>query len=134
MKSKEYNAILISRPPYASICIDAKKPIDAVLDDMASIIGETVKIVPYNKTQMAMKLKKADAVMVENGTLVTTGRSLYEAVVAMTVLEKSAEVILKAPVIGGAKKLSHSDCVKMRNFYKKSYSKAEEEHKNEVEG
>ena len=134
LDSKELTAMVISRPPYASICIDCKKPIHAVLDDMAQIVGEVVQVVPYEKKSIAKALKKAGGVMIERGSLITTGRTMYEAFTAMTVLEKTAEVILKAPVIGGARRLSHSDAAKMRSIYKKSYSKAEKEHKNAVEG
>jgi len=60
------------------------------------------------------------------GYTVTMGRNLYEAVVAMTVLEKSAEVTLLAEKIGGAKPIPRWEAKLMRLVYKMKYSKAEE--------
>lgn len=68
------------------------------------------------------------------GYAITCGRNLYEAYVAMTVLEKSAEVILKAAVIGGAKPIGSLDCRLMHQIYRRKYSKAEKEHKDDTEG
>ena len=47
------------------------------------------------------------------------GRGLYEAVVAMTVLEKSAEVSMLAEKIGGAVPISKRDAKLMRKEYEK---------------
>ena len=52
----------------------------------------------------------------------------------MTVLEKQAEVMLKAAVIGGARPLSAAECALMRAVYKRKYSKAEKEFKDDTEG
>lgn len=56
----------------------------------------------------------------------TTGRNLFEAVVALDVLEKSAEVNLKADVLGGVKSIPRAEAKLMRMNYKKNYSKAEQ--------
>ena len=60
----------------------------------------------------------------------TMGRSLYEAVVAMTVLEKSAEIHFLAQKLGGAQPLPRWEAKLMRSTYKNKYSKAEEEIKS----
>ena len=125
--------MVISRPPYASICIAASHEITAVLDDMAQIVGERVKVVQPGKGAVIRALRRADGVMIEGGSLLTTGRNLYEAFVAMTIVEKSAEVVLKAPVIGGAKKLASRDARRLRSFYQKVYSRSEKEHNDAVE-
>ncbi len=130
---KNRNAMVISKPPYASICIAASHEITAVLDDMAQIVGERVKVVKPGKWAVIRALHRADGVMIEGGSLLTTGRNLYEAFVAMTIVEKSAEVVLKAPVIGGAKKLASRDARRLRSFYQKVYSKSEKEHNDAVE-
>ena len=130
---KHRNAMMISKPPYASICIAASHEIPAVLDDMAQIVGECVKVVQPGKTAAIRALRKADGVMIEGGSLLTTGRNLFEAFVAMTIVEKSAEVVLKAPVIGGAKKLGSRDAKRLRSYYQKVYSRSEKEHNDAVE-
>ena len=50
-----------------------------------------------------------------------------EAVVALQVLEKSAEVNLKAEVIGGAKFLPADEAEEMRRMYLEKYSRREQE-------
>ena len=47
----------------------------------------------------------------------------------MKVLEKSAEITLKAEVLGGSKKINIFEAKLMRLIYKKKYSKAEDEFK-----
>ena len=56
---------------------------------------------------------------------ICTGRSLFEAVTALQVLEKQAEVALKAQVLGGAVPVSEEEAVFMRENYLQNYSKAE---------
>jgi len=130
----EMEALVIAQPPYLGICIAANREIPAVLDDMAQIIGQRVCIVAHEKKAIAHALSKAAGVMTKDGYVITCGRNLYEAYVAMTVLEKNAEVTLKAAVLGGAKEISSFDAKLMREVYKKKYSKAEKEHKDECEG
>ena len=60
------------------------------------------------------------------GYTMTLGRTLYEAVVAMTVIEKSAEVFLLAEKLGGSKPIPKWEAKLMRKKYKKKYSRAEE--------
>ena len=48
----------------------------------------------------------------------------------MTVLEKSAEVAIKAGVLGGAKPINKRIARRMKNFYKLRYSQAEQEIKS----
>ena len=59
------------------------------------------------------------------GYAITVGRNPYEAVVAMTVLEKSAEIVLKASAIGGAKELGYFVVNTNRRKYLNKYSRAE---------
>ena len=134
MAMDEMNAMVLSNPPYIGICIESRHEIHAVLDDMAQIVGRTVKVVPHTTKSIGRALKSSAAVMVKDGYVITCGRNLYEAYVAMTVLEKSAEVLLKSAVLGGSVPISAMDAKLMREFYKRKYSKAEKEHKDDTEG
>ena len=60
--------------------------------------------------------------------VITAGRTLSEACVALDILEKSAEVNLKASVIGGRKPLGAVDCRLMRAVYRRKYSRPSLEH------
>ena len=137
------HARVISQTPYCQRCLREGKTFRAVLDDMAQIVGPEAVIVNTTGSkksaslQMAKAVQKATGFFVQDrvrdgqpaGYTLTIGRNLYEAVVAMTVLEKSAEIALKAGVLGGGKPIPKIEARLMREVYKKKYSKAETEAK-----
>ncbi|MDD6154302.1 MAG: hypothetical protein PUB39_01905 [Eubacteriales bacterium] len=145
LKSKTYNAFIICKPVYAGICVDAKRSVTAVLDDMAQIIGPEAQAVPYDGKKIEKALGPNTAVLIENcggaelaGTelaskVLVGGRNLYEAYTGLLVLEKSAEIILKSSVIGGVKTLSLMNRQLQHSKYLKSYSKTEKEYEDAAE-
>lgn len=130
MKRMDINALVISNTPYCDRSSRKDKEIYAVLDDMAQIVGPKAPLVNYNKSEISKGLKVAAVCIVRNKYTISTGRNLYEAVVAMEVLEKSAEVFLKAQVLNGGKRINELEARLMRFIYKKKYSKGEEEVKS----
>ena len=127
MKSRTLNAMILCEPPYTGICIESRHEIPAVLDDMAQIVGPEVSIVEPDEKQISRALEKSTSVMVENSCLIAGGRNLYEAYIAVQIIEKSAETILKAQVIGGVRKIDPRLTRFMHYKYQSSYSKAEKE-------
>ena len=127
MKSKKLNAMILCEPPYTGICIDSRHVIPAVLDDMAQIVGPEVNIVEPDEKQISKALSKSTSVMVENSCLIAGGRNLYEAYIAVQIVEKSAETILEAQVIGGVRRIDPRLAIFMHYRYQHSYSKAEKE-------
>lgn len=125
MKSKKLDAMILCEPPYTGICIDSRHEIPAVLDDMAQIVGPVVSIVEPDEKQISRALARSTSVMVENSCLIAGGRNLYEAYIALQIIEKSAETILKAQVIGGVRRLGTRLSEFMHYRYQHSYSKAE---------
>ena len=121
--SKVYSAVVVARPPYTSILIESSHEIKAVLDDMAQIAGPEIRIVPHEAKKIKRAIAKANAVMTDDGYLLLFGRTLFEAYTLLTVVEKSAETVLKAQVIGGAKPISHMLARHMHRVYMKKYSK-----------
>lgn len=137
---EDMKAIVYSQTPYAQICIKDERPFKASLDDMAQIIGPAVHIADgrsngtRNGRSLLHALRKSVGCLVltninEKGTSegysVTMGRNLYEAITAMTVLEKNAKVTVLADRIGGAKPLNRFEAALMRKIYIKKYSKQE---------
>jgi ribulose-5-phosphate 4-epimerase/fuculose-1-phosphate aldolase len=128
---KNMQAMVISESPYALECIAKKRQITAVLDDMAQIIGYRVKLVPYKNYSLTSALRKSAACLVlpcetySRGCAISCGRDIYEAYVAMTVLEKNAEVSLKADALGGTKPLEPMNAFLLRRAYLYKYSKEE---------
>ena len=127
MRSKSLTAMILCEPPYTKICIDSRHEIPAVLDDMAQIVGPVVSIVEPDEKQIEKALLRSTSVMVENSCLIAGGRNLYEAYVALQIIEKSAETVLKAQVIGGVRRIDPRISRFMHYRYQHSYSKAEKE-------
>lgn len=127
MGSRALNAMILCDPPYTDICIDSRHSIPACLDDMAQIVGPAVRIVEPDEKQISKALTKSTSVIVENSCLIAGGRNLSEAYTALTVIEKSAEITLKAQVIGGVKPLGIRLSQYMHHKYQASYSREETE-------
>ena len=137
----DMKALVYSQTPYCMEWIRRGRSFDAALDDMAQIFGPNALVVdfwpenPCRDKDIKKALKDNVGFLAvtqkgENGEntgqTLTFGRSLYEAVVAMTVIEKSAEVSVLAEKIGGPHPIARWEAKLMRLIYKKKYSKAEE--------
>lgn len=127
------NAMIISRTPYCSLVIAMKESLRPSLDDMAQIIGPACAV--HRKIPKKMAGCAGVFVIPENqkGFTVTTGRTLYEAVTALNVLEKSAQIRVLSENIGGPKYLNPLEAFLMRKVYLKKYSKKENEAKTNEE-
>ena len=130
-EGKDIQAVVLSRTPYCRRFEQYGKDIVAAIDDMAQIVGYKAPCVGYGDKAISHALRSSAACLVKDHYTITTGRNLYEAVVALTVLEKSAELNTKAEVLGGVKYLPKLEAQLMRQVYKKKYSKAEQEVKKE---
>lgn len=124
-------AMVLFNTPGATLFLEQRRDWKPALDDMAQIIGPCCKYhhsVPHRMGQNA-------GCFVENiagqSYCLTVGRTLYEAIVAMTVMEKSATVAILAEKLGGEKPLGGFDTRLMRFVYRKKYSKAEEKVKSD---
>lgn len=137
----DVKAIVYSQTPFCQQLLREARPFRACLDDMAQIFGPTAYIVDGRESNKSMGKSLIKALKNNEGCFVlkginkdgeglgytmTMGRTLYEAIVAMTVLEKSAEVFLLAEKLGGSKPLPKFEAKMMRKKYKRRYSKAEE--------
>lgn len=128
---KDIQAVVLSSTPYCKRFEQYGKDIVAAIDDMAQIVGYKAPFVGYSDKAISQALRNGTACLVKDHYTITTGRNLYEAVVALTVLEKSAELNTKAEVLGGVKTLPRLEAEMMHQVYKKKYSKAEQEVKAE---
>lgn len=145
---KGMSAMVFSQTPYCQKCLSDARPFRASIDDMAQIIGPAVYIADGRASNekagksMAKAFKHSTGAFVFRGVdkkgngvgyTITAGRTPYEAVVGMTVLEKSAEITVLADKIGGAKAINKIEARLMHKIYQKKYSKAEDDvKKNEV--
>lgn len=123
--SGEIKAVVLSKTRFCDIAARKFNTLTTALDDMAQIIGHRVETVEYAEKNIRKALKKSTCCFVKNRYTIATGRSLFEAVTALKVLEKSAEINVKAEAIGGAVPLHRVDAEKMRRNYRRNYSKSE---------
>ena len=145
MSAAGMKAMVYSQTPYCQRCLAEGVPFRASIDDMAQIIGPAVYIADGRPKEKKNGKSLAKAVRHSTGAFVllgfdgkgkgagytiTFGRNLYEAVVAMAVLEKSAEITTLAERIGGVKPIRKFEAKLMRAVYKRKYSKSEEDVKN----
>lgn len=137
----DMKALVYSQTPYLTRCLKEAKPFPAMIDDMAQIIGPMCYIVDgrdKNKAKgksMKKAMKHNSGCMVLRGVnskgegvgyTLTAGRNLYEAIVAMAVLEKSAEIYYLTQKLGGGYPISKNEARLMKALYKGKYSKTEE--------
>lgn len=133
-------SVVISQTPACQEWLRRGQALFPALDDMAQVIGTRAAVIDARKgfqkaVPQLVRIMRTNAgcFMVigraPNGTYLgytlTVGRTPYEAIVAMTVLEKSAEVALLAEKIGSPQPVSAWECRRMRSIYLKKYSKSE---------
>ena len=127
---KEINAIIHTHQMNASTCAAARREVPPVLDDLAQIVGPSVRVAEYAlpSTKKMMKavvkaLKGRFAALMANHGAVCVGRDLDEAFVVCQVLEKGCKAFIEAEFLGGAKSISKFESWAMHQFYLKKYSK-----------
>lgn len=126
---KNVNAVIHTHQMNASTVAAAQREVPPILDDMAQIIGPTVRVADYalpstkkitKKTVHALKGRNA-ALMANHGA-VCVGRDLDEAFVVCQVLEKACKAFIEAEFLGGAKSINKFEAHLMHQIYLKKYS------------
>jgi L-fuculose-phosphate aldolase len=114
----------------ASTCAAARREVRAVLDDLAQIVGPSVRVAEYalpstNKIVKATvkALKGRNAALMANHGAVCVGRDLDEAFVVCEVLEKGCKAFIEAEFLGGAKHINKFEAWAMHQVYLLKYSK-----------
>jgi L-fuculose-phosphate aldolase len=125
----EINAVIHTHQMNASTCAAARREVPPILDDMAQIIGASVRVAPYAlpSTKKIVKgtlkaLKGRMAALMANHGAVCVGRDLDEAFVVCQVLEKACKAFIEAEFLGGAKGINKFEATLMHQIYLKKYS------------
>lgn len=133
---KEFNAIIHTHQMNASTCAAARREVPAVLDDLAQIVGPSVRCADYalpstNKIVKATvkAMRGRNAALMANHGAVCAGRDLDEAFVVCQVLEKGCKAFIEAEFLGGAKHINKFESWIMHKIYIKKYSKMAEKNK-----
>lgn len=128
--NQNINAVIHTHQVYASTVAAVGIEIPPILDDMAQIIGPTIRVAEYalpgtkdlvDKTLIA--LKDRNACLLANHGTVCVGRDLDEAFAVCEILEKTCKVFINAKLFGGAKSINMDEAIYMHEYYKNTYSK-----------
>lgn len=127
---KQVKAIIHTHQMNASTCAAARREVPAVLDDLAQVVGPSVKVADYalpstNKIMKAVvrALRGRNAALMANHGAVCVGRDIDEAFVVCQVLEKGCKAFIEAEFLGGAKHINKFEAWAMHQVYLKKYSK-----------
>ncbi|MFV0590079.1 MAG: class II aldolase/adducin family protein [Draconibacterium sp.] len=129
----EFRAIIHTHQMNASTCAAARREVPPILDDLAQIVGPSVRVAKYalsSTNKLVRNTVKAmrgrNAVLMANHGAVCAGNTLDEAFAVCEVLEKACKVFIEAEFLGGAKSISKLSAWAMHQAYIKKYSKLAE--------
>ncbi|MGW8314978.1 MAG: class II aldolase/adducin family protein [Bacteroidales bacterium] len=126
---KEIGAVIHTHQMNASTVAVARREVPPILDDMAQIIGPTVRVARYalpstrkitKQTVKALRGRKA-ALMANHGA-VCVGTDLEEAFVVCQILEKACRAFIEAEFLGGAKSINKFEAHLMHQIYLRKYA------------
>ena len=126
----EIGAVIHTHSPNASTVAAARREIPPILDDMAQIIGPSVRVADYAlpSTRKLIRvtvraLAGRNAALLANHGAVCVGRDMEEAFVACEILEKSCRAFIEAEFLGGAVPINRIEARIMHEYYLRKYSK-----------
>ena len=125
---EDVRSIVHTHSPYATAMAAARKEIPGVVEDLVQIVGGGVRVSEYalpGTRQLGMNTVRAlagrNAALLANHGMLGVGGDLDEALRVCQVVEKAAQIVLLAQLVGGAVPLSREDINSMRDFYLKGY-------------
>jgi len=105
-----------------------RKGIPPICDDQVQILGGDIRCADYTfpgTPEMAESVAKAlenrMGALIANHGSIAMGRTLKEALVAVTVLEKTAQIWIDVQALGGYTTISKEDCEEFHDFFLHKY-------------
>jgi L-fuculose-phosphate aldolase len=130
------NAVIHTHPPSASTVAAARREVPPILDDLAQLVGPSVRVADYARSstrkmeKVTLKaLKGRMACLLANHGAVCIGRDLEEAFVVSQVLEKACRTFIEAEFLGGAKSIGKVEAYLMHQYYLNKYSREKEKNR-----
>ncbi|MDK2941716.1 MAG: L-fuculose-phosphate aldolase [Acetobacterium sp.] len=123
------NAVILTHSRFCSLAAKMGQDIPAALDDMAQIIGLTMKTCAFDEVKKINRVfKKNRGCLIKSNDpdkqgAIAVGKNLGEALIVTLLMEKAAQVHLQAIMLGGAKTLKPLEAQIMHLGYELSYSK-----------
>ncbi|WP_130860962.1 class II aldolase/adducin family protein [Bacilliculturomica massiliensis] len=126
----EVNAVIHFHSLYACTASVLGEDVPPYLEDMAQIIGPSIRISRHALTGSPLLTENVlDALsgrfgaLLENHGAVCAGRDMEEAFAAALILEKACQTHLLVKTAGGGRALTVEEAEKYRDFYLNSYQK-----------
>ena len=130
----EIRAVVHTHSMSASTVAAARREVPPVLDDLAQIVGPTLRVADYSlpgSKKMGRAVVRAMAgrmaALMANHGLVACGRNLQEALLCAQIAEKGCRAFVEAEFLGGAKSVGRFEAAVMHQVYLKKYSKGKGE-------
>jgi len=127
---KKVMAVVHTHQMNASTVAAARRELPPILDDLAQIVGPSVRVAKYalpstkKIVRSTMKaLKGRNAALLANHGAICVGRDLEEAFVTAQVLEKACKAFIEAEFLGGAKSIPKYEAHIMHQYYLLKYRK-----------
>ena len=131
-RRKEVQAVVHTHQVNATILATARCELPAIIDDMAQIIGPSVRVTKYTWSgtkklarQAVKAMRGRQAVLLANHGAVCVGRNLDEAFVVAEVLEKASRAFIESECLGGAKPIPKLYARILHQAFLKKYSNLE---------
>lgn len=135
-KRKDFNVLVHSFLPNTVTSSRAGREVLPLLDDLAQIVGPTVKIVGMNgKSEKALNKKMLKAMKWRSGVMLEgqgaiCGALGFDDVQAVAqVLEKGCKTFIETEFLGGGKRINFVEAHLMRLVYNLKYSKQDAENR-----
>ena len=129
-KRPEAKAIVHTHSMSASTVAAARREVPPILDDLAQIVGPTLRVAEYSipgSKKMGRAVIRAmsgrTAALMANHGAVAMGRSPEEAILCAQIVEKGCKAFIEAAFLGGAKSIPRFEAAIMHEVYLRKYSK-----------
>jgi len=124
----EINALIHAASPAVKASSCAGQTVYPLLDDMAQIVGTSIKTAPSSVGSGSLKkavkaFRGRNAVLLEDQGAVCGGSTLDEAHAVCQVCEKACKAFIESSFIGGGHRINPLESWLMRTVYLKKYSK-----------
>ena len=129
-RRSEVEAVIHTHSMSASTVAAARREVPPILDDLAQIVGPSLRVADYALpgTPMMRKavlraLRGRMAALMANHGAVALGRSMDEALTCARIVEKGCRAFVEAEFLGGAKAINGVEALLMHEVYLRKYSK-----------
>ena len=126
----EIGAVVHTHSMSASTVAAARRDVPPILEDLAQIVGPSLRCAGYalpgtaKMRRVALKgLRGRMAVLLANHGAVALGRTMGEALTCARIVEKGCRAFVEAEFLGGAKSVGAFDAMLMHQVYLRKYSR-----------